>query len=514
MRSERLVAALLRTPTRRRALTGAAVLALTSIMPFSRRDDEESAPAVTRPHSASPSGPLPPREPLPTAPRPIGAAPPRRAFSLHDQRIFGWIVLIAFAAIAAIGELASARPVLVVGALGVALMMVMLAPELVLALFLVSSAIKEATWMPSIPLDLTLLSWFLVVLAMVAAALKPGGIPRVPRTAILALFLTALVVASVLWSVDPAAGFTKALKFEVLTMAAFVAPLLLIRTRAALTRLMLAFVGVGLVIALTTVATGNFGEPVTVAGGNEITAGLYPAIGLIAALGYLALLPRAWRLTGFLPAVILLPAVVSAGSRGVLVACAVALVYVTIRHIARSKRPVLSAALVAIALLVMAQLAATLAGDASAKYERSLLSTNASQVLGERQFLYDRGVRLALENPIAGVGVGGFATSSVVYENQLYPHNIVLELAAEVGYTAVLLFGLLLGAAWWARRRTAAGLRSPEAVVTGGLIILGLSEAFVSFDINSNRMLWFALGLAFALPHLRSSAIATTATGR
>ena len=54
---------------------------------------------------------------------------------------------------------------------------------------------------------------------------------------------------------------------------------------------------------------------------------------------------------------------------------------------------------------------------------------------------------------------------------------------------------------------------APRLIVAGRLIIFGLSEAFVSFDINGNRMLWFALGLAFALPHLRSSAIATTATG-
>lgn len=511
--SERLVVALLRTPTRRRALTGVAALALSSMAPGPRGTDDAGAVA-TRPHMMVPVKPPPPRQSPAAATRPIGPAPVPRAFSARDRRIFGWILLIACAAIAAIGELAAARPVLILGAVGVALLMVVLAPELVLALFLLSGAIKEAAWMPSIPLDLTLLSWFLMVLAMISAALRPGGIPRIPRTALIAVGLVALVVASVWWSADSTAGISKAMKFELLTMAGFAAPLLLIRNRGAMTRLMLALTGSGLLIALTTVTTNNAGEPLSVAGGNEITAGLYPAIGLVAALGYLALLPRGWRLTGFLPAIILLPAVIAAGSRGVLVACAVALAYVTIRHIACSKRPLLSAIAVGIALLVMAQLAASLAGGAAAKYERSLLSTNASQVLGERQFLYDRGVRLALDHPLAGIGVGGFATSSIVYENQVYPHNIVLELAAEEGYTAVLLLGLLISAAWWARRRTPAGLRSPEAVVTGGLILLGLFEAFASFDINGNRMLWFALGLAFALPHLRPGTPANPEAGR
>src|SRR5262249_43172592 len=154
------------------------------------------------------------------------------------------------------------------------------------------------------------------------------------------------------------------------------------------------------------------------AGGNEIQAALYPAVGLIAALGYLALLPRVrWRLAGFLPVAVLLPATVAAGSRGVLVAGAAALAFVIVRHIVCSKRPVLAAALVTVSLLIMAQLATSLAGGAAAKYEQSLLSTNANQVLGDRQFLYHRGVQLALDHPIAGIGVGGFATSSIVYES-------------------------------------------------------------------------------------------------
>jgi hypothetical protein len=30
-----------------------------------------------------------------------------------------------------------------------------------------------------------------------------------------------------------------------------------------------------------------------------------------------------------------------------------------------------------------------------------------------------------------------------------------------------------------------------------------VTEGFFSFDINGNRIIWFALGLAFALPQLR-----------
>jgi O-antigen ligase len=478
--SEWFAVALFRRTAGRRAFVGAAVPAYSPLWPTGRREDAGSGV------------------------RPIGPAPVQRALSARDRRAFGWIMLIVLATTAAIGQIGSFRPALIAGVTGTAILVAVLAPEVAIALFLLSGAVKAAPWLPATPIDLTLMTWLLLVLAMLAAASRRQGIPRIPRTALLALGLTALVLASVWWTLDPAGGWSKAVKFELLTMTGFVAPLLIVRNRAAMTRLMLALVCSGLLIALTAVTTTNASEPVTAAGGNEITAGLYPAVGLIAALGYLALRPRSWsRGLGFLAALILLPEAVGAGSRGVLVAGAAALGFVTVRHIACAKHPKIAAALVVISLVVVGQLATSLAGGAAAKYETSLLSTNSGQVLGDRASLYDRGVELALHHPILGAGVGSFSTSSIILEKQLYPHNIALELGGEEGFVSVLILAMLVSAAWWARRGAPGGLRSPEAVVTGGLIILSLGESFFSFDINGNRTLWFALGLAFALPQMR-----------
>lgn len=513
--SERLAVALLGTRVRRRAMAGAAMLAYTAV----RRDDLGSGPAVT---GKLRSDTLPQafrsrRELRPPAalPRPIGLPPDRPAFTKRDRRVFGWILMAMFTAITALGQIDGVRKVMILGVVGVALLMVWLTPELLLALFLLSGAIKAAPWVPALPIDLTFLTWVAMLAAMVVAALQPGGIPRVPRTALIAVGLIFIIVASVSWSLDPAAGMSKAGRFEILTMSGFAAPLLLIRNRTQMTRLMLALVGSGMLIALTAVATGNINEPLSTAGGNEITAGLYPAVGLIAAVGYLALLPRSlWRIAGLLPVIVLLPAAVGAGSRGVLVAASVALAFVVVQAIVSSRRPVLTGVIVALVLLVVAQLATSLAGGAMAKYETGLLSTNSQQVLGDRQFLYDRAVTLALDHPLAGVGVGGYATSSIIYENQLYPHNIVLELASEEGYAAVFILALLISAAWWVRRRAPGGIRSPEAIVTGGLILIGVIEACFSFDINGNRLLWFAFGLAFALPQLRPGGATNAAIAR
>jgi O-antigen ligase len=506
--SERMVVAMLGSPARRRAAAGVAALAYASLRTGIRRADENVVAVVPPPPGRALAAAR--RDPVS---RPVGLPPRARAFSPRDRRIFGWILLVVFTAVAAVGQFGSVRPVMIAGVLAAVVCIAALAPEFALAMFLLAGAVKAAPWFPPTPIDLTLLTWAVLVLAMACAALRRGGMPRIPSTAFLALALTALIVASVWWSLDPAGGWSKAMKFELLTMTGFAAPLLIVRNRAAMSRLMLALAGSGLLIALTTVATTNASEPVTAAGGNEITAGLYPAVGLIAALGYLALLPRKWwRLVGFLPVLILLPAAVAAGSRGVLVAGSAALAYVTMRHIACARRPKVAAAIVVVSLVVIAQLATSLAGGAASKYESSLLSTNSSQVLGDRAGLYDRGVRLALDHPLLGAGVGSFPTSSIIFEDQLYPHNIALELAGEEGYIAVLILAFLVAAAWWVRRRAPGGLRSPEAVVTGGLIILNLGEGFFSFDINGNRTLWFALGLAFALPQLRRVGPAMTGT--
>jgi hypothetical protein len=302
-----------------------------------------------------------------------------------------------------------------------------------------------------------------------------------------------------LWSPDPETGLSKALRFETLTVLAFLAPLFLVRSRRSLAHLMVAIVGFSVFMALTAVSTGDPLRPIEAAGGNEIQLGVYSAFGLIASLGYLVMRGGVWRALWLVPGAFLASTLLVAGSRGALISGSLALLFVWARQLVASPRMrVIVLATAAATATVLALNGANLAGEAASEYEQSLFSTNAAQVVGSRQYLLQRAGELSVAHP-EGLGAGGYEAETGVR----YPHNIFLELAVEQGMIAVALFLALVVVAWRARRFAPGGTRTPEAIVTGGLIVLFLVEALFSFDINSNRLVFFALGLAVALPDLR-----------
>jgi O-Antigen ligase. len=373
-------------------------------------------------------------------------------------------------------------------------------PELVIVLFLDAGAIKDASWLSGLPVDLTVLSAAAVLLAIVARALD-DGVPTPPPAAILMVALVALVLLSVLWSPDQAAGLSLALRFETLTLLAFAAPFALIRTHASFIRLMIAFVALGTLIAATAVPSNDVNKPLTVPGGIEIELGLDVGAGLLAAVGYLALAhSKRVRLFWLAPAGFLAWIVVASGSRGAVVAGGTALLFIFFRYGAkRAHARRLFAGVVAAVVVAFALGGASTAGLAMKKYEAVLFTTNTHEVLGLRMYLLEQGWQIALAHPM-GIGAAGF--HAVTDLN--YPHDILLELWDEHGMLAVGLFVGLVASAWHIRRRTPGGIDSPEAIVVGALIIFFLLEALGSLNINQDKPLWFVLGLALALPRLRS----------
>jgi O-antigen ligase len=177
------------------------------------------------------------------------------------------------------------------------------------------------------------------------------------------------------------------------------------------------------------------------------------------------------------------------------------------RYIAQpGSRPLILALLLGVIGVVAFQGEAVF-GSAMEKYRRGLLTTDAGNALGERGYLMAEGIRLAREQPL-GVGTGSYQNLVVRTprkNSQLsYPHNIVVEFAAENGIPAAAFFLGIVGAAWMARRRAPGGAGSPVAIFAGAMVIFGLTEAQFSFDIVSNRVLWFAIGVAFACATLRT----------
>jgi O-antigen ligase len=421
--------------------------------------------------------------------------------SVTDLRVLGWVTVLCALALAAIGQSQGSRPLVALGAAAALVVAATLAPQFVLALYLVAGGIKEASWVPALPFDLTLLCALAVLVAIGVRGIDSGwGIPGLPSGTVAALLLAAVVWLGVFWTPAPEVGLDKAIRFQFLTLLAFFAPMVLIRSRQDLVRLAGPLVVLGLIVALTAVQGTQTAEPLVIAGGNEIELGLYTALGLLMVAGYLLWLRPAGPLW-LLPAAVLLPTTIAAGSRGAVVGGAAALMFIFASRLlgGRSFGQKAIAAVVGVALVgLLLVLGPALAGDAASKYSTSISGANAEQVLGRRLYLYKEGLDLTVKYPL-GVGSGGF--QGITGYN--YPHNIFLELGAEHGIAAIAIFLVLLLSAWRARAKAPGGRGSPEAVIAGALIVMFLIEAMLSFDLNGNRTLFFALGLAFAMPGMR-----------
>jgi O-antigen ligase len=265
-------------------------------------------------------------------------------------------------------------------------------------------------------------------------------------------------------------------------------------------RLMIFLVATSLVVSLTAVPGTDPNQPLTVAGGNsEIELALYSSVGVVAALGYLMLVGRSpLRLLWAIPGVLLALTVIDAGSRGVLVGSIVALLVVGVRVIFRARVKIVAIAIAAIAVFAGYSVISNLSGPAAAKYQ-GLLSGNEPATVGKRNFLIQDGIDLAFAHPM-GRGAAGYEHDTLFP----YPHNAFVEVAAEQGVIGLaLLIGLVL-AAFRSSLRAREGPRSPESILVGGLLVVLLFDAMVSQSFTQFRELWFAMGLALALPHIRT----------
>jgi O-antigen ligase len=237
-----------------------------------------------------------------------------------------------------------------------------------------------------------------------------------------------------------------------------------------------------------------------VAGGNsEIELALYASTGLVACAGYLMLVGRSpLRFLWAIPALYLGGTVISAGSRGVLVGTVLALGVIGVRAVAASRSKVIPIVIMVAAVIAALSYVSTLTGPAAQKYQ-GLLGNNQATTLGKRDFLLQDGIDMAIAYPM-GRGASGYEFE-VLFP---YPHNAFVEVAAEQGIIGLGLLVAVVAAAFRSSIRARAGPRSPESILSGGLLVVLLVDAMVSQTFTQFRELWLALGLALALPNIRT----------
>jgi O-antigen ligase len=127
------------------------------------------------------------------------------------------------------------------------------------------------------------------------------------------------------------------------------------------------------------------------------------------------------------------------------------------------------------------------------------------------------GTRMFADHPIVGVGAGNFpvhyldyaaSVGLVVSGQQLSPHNLYLEVAAEQGLIGVVVFGGIVVGAFGSTRRARSALVDAGADHTAQLVE-GVRNALVGYLVASlflhaayPQMLWLLLAFAWATPQV------------
>ncbi len=382
-------------------------------------------------------------------------------------------------------------------------------PEIALAALLMVGTIKGIPQLADSPIDLTVA---LAALVLVGAVIKSSRdlLSRnihYPKSYLFYLPFIAIMLLSLIYTPNLPAGLDKVGRFIVFSGIAILTPFLVLRTPADLRRFFLTLAVLGFVVAMDSFAGLGGKERLVAEGGDTIQLGHDGALAIVV-VWYL-LLPRRSLFSRILLyglVITLFVAVIGAGSRGPAVglACCIALSFVLHKELGINVKTMLAdlGCLVTAALLVVPIVGIP---QSSYDYLARLGDPNMRRMLGPREALMAEGWRLTLAHPFRGVGIGGFP---VVFRGiGAWPHNMMLEIGAEMGVIAVLLFCSLL---WFSFREAVKQLRNSGPLLGPLSAVVFAFYAFEFIDImntgsmNDNRAMWLAIALPFVLRNLRA----------
>ncbi|MEU4567440.1 O-antigen ligase family protein [Micromonospora sp. NPDC023956] len=287
----------------------------------------------------------------------------------------------------------------------------------------------------------------------------------------------------------------KALQMLTTTPAFVVATLLVVDRPARRVALAWASAGIGVLVALLAAVRPDPAyqavDTVVLAGTVSITTARLIGYGVVGLL-CLAVLVRRWRLVALLGVVALAVPLLRTGSRGPLVALALAglVLAVTVSGTWRWRLLPPLAGLGGVTALTVA----TVLPEAVASRFAVLWGGPLDASAETRVMLSGLAAEVFLDRPL-GVGWGGFGSvvpsgSLIVLpglEDAIYPHNLPLEVAVEGGLTALaglVLLAVAVARVLWRRRAD----NSVVAVAT--LLTFALVNSLFSADLNGNYLVW------------------------
>jgi hypothetical protein len=359
-----------------------------------------------------------------------------------------------------------------------------------------------------LPFDITVALGILLALICLHRLLEGRARPVPAPYVGLLVLIGAMLSVALIWTPMPEYGTEKALKFVTFTSLAAVSPFFIIEGRRDLRVLLVATVTLATFGAVMALADPGGAESGRIEfGGNEntiFTSRLLCAGALVLLVAPGLGVPRQLRIVAPVAGIGLAAVAAGVGSRGPIVALALALACVLAASAVKSPRQMISVLVivaVGIAIFPLIDLPET------SKQRLEQTVNDPVQTLQEdgRSRLYDKAIDLTVEHPVFGFGSGGFFLFSYVLldQEEKYPHNIFLELASELGVgppialaVAVLFVLLALGQRAWTAE---SDVDRRLVFVVGGLFLNNLFAVQFSGDINDNRVFWAMFGVAWVV---------------
>jgi O-antigen ligase len=407
-------------------------------------------------------------------------------------------VAVSAAAAVALGPLALGLPVAVVA--GVVLLR---EPMALLTLYVWVGLYKDQSVVASSPVDVTLLLGLLLIV-LCAYRWACGRVKSVPLGLAAPLVaISALLVVSLSWTPSPGYGGDKAVKFVTLTLLATLAPFFLVQNERDVRRYFSWTVVLAMVTAVFTIINPPADDGRLTIGSEGNTIGISHVLctaALILLVGALTdlIVRRGWAVAGAIGLVAVAAAI---GSRGPLLSLAFALLAtgaVWLARVPRKLAPVLVAVVAAAAALPFI----SLPQDSSQRLARAVRDPVTSFRTDPRYDTFSEAVTLIEHHPLVGVGTGGFqSVGTLAVPPEDYPHNMVLEVWAELGLLplAILLASVvtLLAGLWRGAWRHAHDASGRLLYVLIGFLLFNLFETLLTGDLNENRAFWGVFGLAW-----------------
>jgi len=372
---------------------------------------------------------------------------------------------------------------------------------------------KGAAALADFPIDITLM-WFCVsvILGAIIVAKRwplPSGAIKL---ALVGVVFCLFAVASLLWSPSVIYGRQKAMYVATLSLGAFLGTALVIGPeRERVKRLATLLAGAGLVLALVVFVAhwrAGFSDSGRYLGlpGDSILRGRLVGFGTVVLAAVLLCWDLRWPRRLMCGVVLLFMAFVlmDIGSRGPILGAALAALLVVVLGFKSQVVGALrsrwglaalgcSIGLAVVGLFVYREVFGIVPYGVTRLLMLPLQFTTTKAY--SRATFFRQSLQLWTDRPLFGNGIGSFPVLLDWGDRKVHPHNIVLEVMAELGTVGLALYLWLVSRAFRAFAPVKRLLSEPLLMLVFMLAVYAMFNSLVNGDLHENRMLFMALGL-------------------